>query len=154
MTLCGQPNTKFFMQLAAQDGRSTQHSNRQSLDKWQQGWLADIVWQHVFGPVLAVSVFDDEDDAVAQANSTRFGLASGLFTRDIGRTSRMVKRIRAGIVWVNTYRVIAPSMPFGGYGDTGYGREGGVASIYDYLRTKSVWIYTSDEPIGDPFVMR
>ena len=115
---------------------------------------APALTEELFGPVLAVSVFDDEDDAVAQANSTRFGLASGLFTRDIGRTSRMVKRIRAGIVWVNTYRVIAPSMPFGGYGDTGYGREGGVASIYDYLRTKSVWIYTSDEPIGDPFVMR
>ncbi|NHN94882.1 aldehyde dehydrogenase family protein [Acetobacter thailandicus] len=115
---------------------------------------ASALTEELFGPVLAVSVFDDEDDAVAQANSTRFGLASGLFTRDIGRTSRMVKRIRAGIVWVNTYRVIAPSMPFGGYGDTGYGREGGVASIYDYLRTKSVWIYTSDEPIGDPFVMR
>ena len=115
---------------------------------------APALTEELFGPVLAVSVFDDEDDAVAQANSTRFGLASGLFTRDISRTSRMVKRIRAGIVWVNTYRVIAPSMPFGGYGDTGYGREGGVASIYDYLRTKSVWIYTSDEPIGDPFVMR
>lgn len=119
-----------------------------------RGVDAPVVTEELFGPVLAVSAFNDEADAIRQANATRFGLASGVFTRDIGRASRMVKQIHAGIVWVNTYRAIAPSMPFGGFGDTGYGREGGISSIQDYIRTKSVWVYTSDEPISDPFVMR
>lgn len=112
------------------------------------------VQEELFGPVLSVLTFRTEDEAVALANDTRYGLASGVFTRDIGRAHRMVRRIRAGIVWVNTYRVISPMMPFGGYGMSGYGREAGAESILDYTRTKSVWINTSTAPIADPFVMR
>jgi aldehyde dehydrogenase (NAD+)/betaine-aldehyde dehydrogenase len=66
----------------------------------------------------------------------------------------MIRRIRAGIVWVNTYRAVSPIAPFGGFGLSGLGREGGAASIRDYTRSKAVWIRTSDEPIADPFVMR
>ena len=66
----------------------------------------------------------------------------------------MIKRIRAGIVWVNTYRAVSPIAPFGGYGLSGQGREGGLAAALDYTRTKTVWLRTSDDPIPDPFVMR
>jgi len=112
------------------------------------------VAEEFFGPVLSVIPFDGEEQAVALANDTRYGLASGVFTRDLARAHRMIRRIRAGIVWVNTYRAISPIAPLGGYGMSGLGREGGAESIRDYTRTKAVWIRTSDDPIADPFVMR
>jgi acyl-CoA reductase-like NAD-dependent aldehyde dehydrogenase len=110
--------------------------------------------EELFGPVLSVIGFNDEADAVGKANDTPFGLASGVFTRDLARAHRMIRRLRAGIVWVNTYRAVSPIVPFGGYGQSGLGREGGSESIRDYTRVKSVWIRTSDDPIPDPFVMR
>ena len=112
------------------------------------------VQEELFGPILSVLTFETEDEAVDLANDSKYGLASGVFTRDLGKAHRMVRRIKAGIVWVNTYRVISPMMPFGGYGMSGYGREAGAESILDYTRTKSVWINTSQAPISDPFVMR
>jgi len=108
----------------------------------------------LFGPVLSVLAFDSEDDAVRLANATPFGLASGVFTRNLTRAHRLARDIRAGIVWINTYRAVSPIVPFGGHGLSGLGREGGLESILDYTRTKSVWLRTSDEPIPDPFVMR
>ena len=110
--------------------------------------------EELFGPVLTVMPFEGEAEALNLANDSRYGLASGLFTRDLARAHRMIRRIRAGIVWVNTYRAVSPMAPFGGYGQSGLGREGGLESILDYSRTKSVWIRTSDDPIPDPFVMR
>lgn len=112
------------------------------------------VQQEFFGPVLSVLQFEDEAQALLLANNTAFGLASGVFTKDIARAQRMVKKIRAGIVWVNTYRAISPLVPFGGFGLSGYGREAGFESILDYSRSKAVWINTSDQAIADPFVMR
>lgn len=112
------------------------------------------VTEELFGPVLSVLTFDTEDEAVALANDTAFGLASGVFTKDLTRAHRMIRRLRAGVVWVNTYRAVSPVVPFGGYGLSGLGREGGLESVLDYTRTKSVWIRTSDAPIPDPFVMR
>jgi aldehyde dehydrogenase (NAD+)/betaine-aldehyde dehydrogenase len=112
------------------------------------------VAEELFGPVLSVISFDGEEEAIALANDTRYGLASGVFTRDLTRAHRLIRRIRAGIVWVNTYRAISPIAPFGGFGLSGLGREGGAASIRDYTRSKAVWIRTSDDPIADPFVMR
>jgi aldehyde dehydrogenase (NAD+)/betaine-aldehyde dehydrogenase len=110
--------------------------------------------QELFGPVLSVLGFADEDQAVRLANDTRFGLASGVFTRNLTRAHRMIRRIRAGIVWVNTYRAVSPIAPFGGFGLSGLGREGGLEAVLDYTRVKSVWLRTSDEAIPDPFVMR
>jgi (Z)-2-((N-methylformamido)methylene)-5-hydroxybutyrolactone dehydrogenase len=110
--------------------------------------------EELFGPVLTVIPFDSEDDAVAKANDSRYGLASGLFTASLTRAHRIIRRLRAGIVWVNTYRAVSPMAPFGGYGQSGLGREGGAESMLDYTRTKTVWIRTSDDPIPDPFVMR
>lgn len=112
------------------------------------------VAEELFGPVLSVMPFDDEADALAKANDSRYGLASGIFTANLSRAYRLIRRLRAGVVWVNTYRAVSPIVPFGGYGLSGLGREGGLESILDYTRTKSVWIRTSDEPIPDPFVMR
>ena len=108
----------------------------------------------LFGPVLSVESFQTEEQAVELANCTPFGLAAGVFTRNLTRAHRMIKRITAGVVWVNTYRVVSPIAPFGGYGMSGQGREGGLAAALDYTRTKTVWLRTSDDPIPDPFVMR
>ena len=110
--------------------------------------------EEFFAPVLSVMAFDTEEEALALANDTKFGLASGVFTRDLARAHRLSRAIRAGVVWVNTYRVISPMVPFGGYKESGQGREGGVEAILDYTRTKSVWINTSVAPLPDPFVMR
>ena len=110
--------------------------------------------EELFGPVLSVIGFSDEADAIAKANDSPFGLAAGVFTRDLTRAHRLIRRLRAGIVWVNTYRAVSPIVPFGGYGLSGLGREGGAESIRDYTRTKSVWLRTSDAPIDDPFIMR
>ena len=113
-----------------------------------------IVRKELFGPVVSALGFKDETEALMLANDTNFGLASGVFTRDVGRALRVSKAIRAGIVWVNTYRVVSPIAPFGGFKDSGYGRESGMEAIYDYTRPKTVWLNTSSEPIADPFVMR
>ena len=112
------------------------------------------VAHELFGPVLSVLTFDTEEEAVRLANDTEYGLGSGVFTQNLSRAHRMAAKIRAGVVWINTYRAISPLAPFGGFGLSGYGREGGAESILDYTRTKSVWLRTSDDPIPDPFVMR
>lgn len=114
----------------------------------------EIVDTEMFGPVLSVLRFKDEDEVIAKANDTKYGLASGIFTKDIARALRVQKRIRAGIVWINTYRVVSPIAEFGGFKDSGYGRESGAQAIYDYTRPKTVWINTSADPISNPFVMR
>ncbi|WP_424974778.1 aldehyde dehydrogenase [Dinoroseobacter sp. S124A] len=115
---------------------------------------ADSLVEEFFGPVLSVVSFETEAEAIAIANDTRYGLASGLFTQNLTRAHRMIRAIRAGIVWVNTYRAVSPIAPFGGHGLSGHGREGGLQAALDYTKIKSVWLRTSDEPIPDPFVMR
>jgi acyl-CoA reductase-like NAD-dependent aldehyde dehydrogenase len=114
----------------------------------------DFIDTELFGPVLCAFRFKDEEDAIRKANDTRFGLAAGIFTRDIGRALRVSKATRSGIVWVNTYRVVSPIAEFGGNKQSGYGRESGLQAIYDYTTTKTVWVNTSTQPIGDPFVMQ
>ena len=115
---------------------------------------APALRQEFFGPVLSVVTFDTEEEALALANDTEFGLASGVFTRSLTRAHRMIRGIRAGVVWVNTYRAVSPIAPFGGHGLSGHGREGGLAAALDYTAVKTVWLRTSDDPIPDPFVMR
>ena len=115
---------------------------------------APCLYDEFFGPVLSVAAFQDEAEALALANNTEYGLASGVFTRDLTRAHRMVRGIRAGIVWVNTYRAVSPIAPFGGLGLSGHGREGGLAAALDYTTVKTVWLRVSDDPIPDPFVMR
>ncbi len=112
------------------------------------------VTTELFGPVLSVLTFEDEEEAIQMANTSEYAFAAGVFTRDLARAHRLMKRVRAGIVWVNTYRAVSPIAPFGGFKNTGNGREAGLDAIYDYTRTKTAWINTSDVPMADPFVMR
>jgi (Z)-2-((N-methylformamido)methylene)-5-hydroxybutyrolactone dehydrogenase len=112
-----------------------------------------IAQEEVFGPVLSVIKFKDEEEAVEIANDVRFGLGSGVWTSDIGRAIRMAERIQAGTVWVNTYRAVSYLSPFGGYKDSGLGRENGIDAIRGYLQVKSVWINTG-AATANPFVMR
>jgi aldehyde dehydrogenase (NAD+) len=115
---------------------------------------ASCVKTEFFGPVLSVVSFETEEEALQLANDTAYGLASGVFTQNLTRAHRMIRGIRAGIVWVNTYRVVSPIAPFGGHGMSGYGREGGLDAALDYTKVKAVWLRTSDDAIPDPFVMR
>ncbi|SDJ10185.1 aldehyde dehydrogenase [Alteribacillus bidgolensis] len=113
-----------------------------------------IMKEEIFGPVLSVMTFKEETDVINLANSTDYGLAAGIWTNDIAKAHRISKRVRAGIVWVNTYRAISPIAPIGGSKLSGYGREGGLESVHDYTQKKTVWINTSSETMSDPFVMR
>lgn len=108
----------------------------------------------MFGPVMSLLPFDTEEEAVALANDTPFGLGSGVFTENVARAHRVSSRLKAGICWINTYRAVSPIAPFGGYNQSGYGREAGIEAIQDYTRTKTVWLNTSDQPMSNPFVMR
>jgi (Z)-2-((N-methylformamido)methylene)-5-hydroxybutyrolactone dehydrogenase len=112
------------------------------------------VQQEFFAPVLSVMSFANEDQAVELANGTDYGFAAGVFTTNLALAHRVTKRLRAGIVWINTYRAVSPMAPFGGFGNTGNAREAGRDAIWDYTRSKTVWINTSDRPIDDPFIMR
>ena len=113
-----------------------------------------IVDTELFGPVLSVLKFKTEEEVIGLANDTVHGLAAGIFTKDSARSLRMAKAVRAGIVWVNTYRVVSPIAEFGGIKGSGYGRESGFQAMHDYTRPKTIWMNTSDEPFGNPFVMR
>lgn len=101
--------------------------------------------EEVFGPVLAVTAFDTEDEAVELANDVPFGLAAGIWTRDVSRAHRVAGRVQAGTVWINTYRNTVPQSPFGGYKTSGLGRESGFDGIKEYLQTKSVWVDLREE---------
>jgi len=108
----------------------------------------------LFGPVLSVMKFENEEEVINKMNDNQYGLSSGVYTSDFSRGMRVSKAIRAGITFVNTYRLISPSAPFGGMKDSGYGKEAGIESIKDYTRVKTTWYYTSDKPTLDPFSMR
>lgn len=112
-----------------------------------------LLQEEVFGPVLAITPFRSDDEVVALANGTRFGLAAGVWTRDVSRAHTLARRLQAGTVWINTYRALAFNSPFGGHKDSGLGRVNGIEAVDQFLQTKSVWCETSDE-IQDPFVIK
>jgi len=107
----------------------------------------------LFGPVLSVMKFKTEDEIIKLMNDNKYGLSSGVYSTNLARAMRVSKAIRAGIVFVNTYRLISPVAPFGGIKDSGYGKEAGIESIKEYTRLKTTWYNTSEEPMSDPFTM-
>jgi len=96
--------------------------------------------EEVFGPFMTVTTFTDEDEAIAIANGTAYGLGAGLWTQNVGRAHRVAKKLHAGMVWVNSYKRVHPASPFGGVGQSGYGREMGFEAMREYTQSKSVWI--------------
>ncbi|MDB4222206.1 aldehyde dehydrogenase [Granulosicoccus sp.] len=108
----------------------------------------------MFGPVMSLLPFDTEEEAIALANDSDYGLGSGVFTENLARAHRVSSRLRSGICWINTYRAVSPIAPFGGFNQSGYGREAGMDSVLDYTRTRTTWINTSDQPMANPFTMR
>ena len=113
-----------------------------------------VAENELFGPVLSVMRFKDEENAIKLMNDNSFGLAAGIFTENNGIAMRVSKAVQAGIVFVNTYRLISPVAPFGGFKNSGYGRESGLDVMKDYSNTKTTWISTSTEPLSDPFNIR
>ena len=113
-----------------------------------------IAREEVFGPVVSVIGFEDEADAIRIANDTIYGLAAGVWTKDIGRAIRMSRALKAGTVWVNTYRAISFMMPFGGMKQSGLGRENGIDAIKEFMETKAVWISAANAAPANPYIMR
>jgi aldehyde dehydrogenase (NAD+) len=112
-----------------------------------------IAQEEVFGPVLSIIPFKNINDAIQIANDTPYGLAAGVWTSDIRKALELPKQLHAGTVWVNTYRTMSYMSPFGGYKRSGFGRENGMAAIYEFLQSKTVWISTAQE-VANPFVIR
>ncbi len=106
----------------------------------------ELAREEVFGPVVAVTPFDDEAEAVALANATSFGLAGAVWTGDVGRAHRVAEAVRAGTFWINSYKTISVMSPFGGFGLSGHGRSSGLESLHAYTATKSVWVETAENP--------
>ncbi len=154
-----------YIDIARQEGAELlMGGKRPTLDECQDGFFIEptiytgvnndmrIAREEIFGPVLSTLAFDEPEEALAIANDSEFGLAAGIWTSDIRLALRMSEKLEAGSVWINTYRDISYTTPFGGYKKSGIGRENGVAGIYEYLQTKAVWISTANE-IENPFVI-
>ena len=108
-----------------------------------------ICCEEIFGPVMSVLTFDDEDEVIKRANATEFGLAAGVFTQDISRAHRVIHQMQAGICWINSYGLSPAEMPVGGYKLSGIGRENGLATLNHYTQIKAV--YVGLEPLESPF---
>ena len=154
-----------YMEVARKDGAEClMGGGKAKRPECGDGWFVEptvfvgvnnnmrIAQEEVFGPVLSVIPFKDDDEAIAIANDVIYGLASGVWTSDIRRAIEIPKRIKSGTVWVNTYRAVSFIAPFGGYKQSGLGRESGQQAIQEYLQTKTVWISTATET-PNPFVL-
>jgi aldehyde dehydrogenase (NAD+) len=155
-----------YIDIAKAEGaRSVLGGGRAARPECGSGWFVEptifegvnnsmrIAQEEVFGPVLAVIPFHDDDEAVAIGNDVAYGLAAGVWTESIRRALIMAERLQAGTIWVNTYRAVSYLSPFGGYKRSGLGRENGQDMIREYLQVKSVWISTATD-VANPFIQR
>lgn len=106
-----------------------------------------IAQEEIFGPILAVMPFDEEEQAIALANDNPFGLAGAVWTQNVARAHRVAAAVRAGTFWINSYKTIGVMSPFGGFGQSGYGRSSGVEGLHEYTQSKSVWVETAADPL-------
>ncbi len=154
-----------YMDVAKGEGaKAVLGGGKASRPECGQGWFVEptvftgvnnkmrIAQEEVFGPVLSIIPFRDEDEAVAIGNDVLYGLAAGVWTQSMRRAITMSERLQAGTVWVNMYRAVSYTSPFGGYKRSGLGRENGQDAIYEYLQTKSIWLNLAEE-IPNPFVL-
>jgi betaine-aldehyde dehydrogenase len=154
---------KSYVDIARGEGATvlTGGSAPQQLDeKFQRGYFFTptifsdvqnkmrVAQEEIFGPVTSVITFKDEDDLIRQANETIYGLSAGIWTKDIRRAHRFARDIKAGTVWINTFNMMNAASPFGGYKQSGYGREMGKHALEMYTQVKSVWVDLSGKPIG------
>jgi acyl-CoA reductase-like NAD-dependent aldehyde dehydrogenase len=107
-----------------------------------------VAQEEIFGPVSSVITFNNDDELIKQANETMYGLSAGIWTRDITRAHRFARAVKAGVVWINTFNMMNAASPFGGYKQSGYGREMGKHALELYTQVKSVWVDLSGKPIG------
>lgn len=155
-----------YIKIAKSEGAKCLLGGKVPTDKTlQSGWFVEptifgdvsndmrIAREEVFGPVLSIIPFDDEEDAIRIANDTIYGLAAGVWTSSIRRAIKMADALNAGTVWVNTYRAVSYMAPFGGFKQSGIGRENGQEAVYEYMQTKCVWINLAEDT-PDPFVLR
>ena len=155
-----------YIDIAKAEGaRAVLGGDRATRPECGSGWFVEptifegvtnrmrIAQEEVFGPVLSVIPFKDEDEAIAVGNDVVYGLAAGVWTQNMRRALTMAEKLQAGTVWINTYRAVSYLSPFGGYKRSGIGRESGQEMIKEYLQVKSVWISTAKE-VPNPFVQR
>jgi betaine-aldehyde dehydrogenase len=153
---------KSYVTIAREEGATvlTGGASPQLEEKFQRGYFFTptifsevqnrmrVAQEEIFGPVTSVITFKDEDDLIRQANETIYGLSAGIWTKDVRRAHRFAREIKAGTVWINTFNMMNAASPFGGYKQSGYGREMGRHALELYTQVKSVWVDLSGKPIG------